>query len=215
MVSNVLCCRDLSKAEHVSITVLIVAVCTSVSLAWDCLGVVLELNVSHISSARVAFSYLFYLSVVLFYHPGHSECHTSDLHHSICMLPQTLPRPLVSEWKPDALHLDFNWSVCHDHRFDHDRPRPSRLFAWSGAVLLCRCKCLWHCTTCMKLISSKFLFIPTELTLYGENVCVDTLSMFTFIHILYLTREKSENLSWFHGLGFGLISLSQAKILTF
>ncbi|XP_053185143.1 putative sodium-coupled neutral amino acid transporter 11 [Scomber japonicus] len=44
VVTNVLCCRDLSKAEHVAITLLIVAVCTSISLAYDCLGIVLELN---------------------------------------------------------------------------------------------------------------------------------------------------------------------------
>uniref|UniRef100_A0A3Q0SPP1 Putative sodium-coupled neutral amino acid transporter 11 n=1 Tax=Amphilophus citrinellus TaxID=61819 RepID=A0A3Q0SPP1_AMPCI len=44
VVSNVICSRDLSKMEHVAITVLIVAVCTSISLAYDCLGVVLELN---------------------------------------------------------------------------------------------------------------------------------------------------------------------------
>ncbi|CAK6954118.1 putative sodium-coupled neutral amino acid transporter 11 [Scomber scombrus] len=44
VVSNVLCCRDLSKAQHVAITLLIVAVCTSISLAYDCLGIVLELN---------------------------------------------------------------------------------------------------------------------------------------------------------------------------
>ncbi|XP_051815150.1 putative sodium-coupled neutral amino acid transporter 11 [Acanthochromis polyacanthus] len=44
VVSNVICSRDLSRAEHVSITLLIVAVCTAISLAYDCLGVVLELN---------------------------------------------------------------------------------------------------------------------------------------------------------------------------
>nr|XP_046261091.1 putative sodium-coupled neutral amino acid transporter 11 [Scatophagus argus] len=44
VLSNVICSRDLSKAEHVAITLLIVAVCTSISLAFDCLGVVLELN---------------------------------------------------------------------------------------------------------------------------------------------------------------------------
>lgn len=135
---------------------------------------------------------LLYSNVVLFYPPGRSECHTSHLHHSIRMLPQTLHRPLVSGWKPDPLHLDFNRFVCHDHRFDHDWPLPSRLFAWSGLVLLCRCKCLWHCTTCMKWISTKYLIVLTELTLYGENVCMSTLSIYTFIHILYLTREQSE-----------------------
>ncbi|XP_071762383.1 putative sodium-coupled neutral amino acid transporter 11 [Centroberyx gerrardi] len=44
VVSNVICSRDLSKAEHVGITLLIVAVCTAISLAYDCLGVVLTLN---------------------------------------------------------------------------------------------------------------------------------------------------------------------------
>ncbi|MEQ2240513.1 hypothetical protein ILYODFUR_015804 [Ilyodon furcidens] len=44
VVSNVICSHPLSKAEHVAITLLIVAVCTALSLAYDCLGVVLELN---------------------------------------------------------------------------------------------------------------------------------------------------------------------------
>ncbi|XP_007546642.1 putative sodium-coupled neutral amino acid transporter 11 [Poecilia formosa] len=44
VLSNVICSHPLSKAEHVSITLLIVAVCTALSLAYDCLGVVLELN---------------------------------------------------------------------------------------------------------------------------------------------------------------------------
>uniref|UniRef100_A0A8C6VUJ7 Putative sodium-coupled neutral amino acid transporter 11 n=1 Tax=Nothobranchius furzeri TaxID=105023 RepID=A0A8C6VUJ7_NOTFU len=44
VVSNVLCRRDLSKAEHAAITVLIVTMCTAISLAYDCLGRVLELN---------------------------------------------------------------------------------------------------------------------------------------------------------------------------
>ncbi|XP_034740564.1 putative sodium-coupled neutral amino acid transporter 11 [Etheostoma cragini] len=44
VLSNVICSRDLTKAEHVALTFLIVSVCTSISLASDCLGVVLELN---------------------------------------------------------------------------------------------------------------------------------------------------------------------------
>ncbi|XP_028291950.1 putative sodium-coupled neutral amino acid transporter 11 [Gouania willdenowi] len=36
--------RDLSETQHVAVTVLIVSACTSLSLAFDCLGVVLELN---------------------------------------------------------------------------------------------------------------------------------------------------------------------------
>ncbi|KAM7407502.1 hypothetical protein PAMA_003296 [Pampus argenteus] len=44
VLSNVICSRALSKVEHVAITLLIVAVCTSISLAYDCLGVVLVLN---------------------------------------------------------------------------------------------------------------------------------------------------------------------------
>lgn len=54
MLSNVTCCRDLSKVEHVAITFLIVAVCTSISLAYDCLGVVLELNVSDTSFRSIS-----------------------------------------------------------------------------------------------------------------------------------------------------------------
>ncbi|XP_068602741.1 putative sodium-coupled neutral amino acid transporter 11 [Brachionichthys hirsutus] len=44
VLANVICSRDLSRVEHFSLTVLIVAVCTAISLAFDCLGVVLELN---------------------------------------------------------------------------------------------------------------------------------------------------------------------------
>uniref|UniRef100_A0A3Q4AK42 Putative sodium-coupled neutral amino acid transporter 11 n=1 Tax=Mola mola TaxID=94237 RepID=A0A3Q4AK42_MOLML len=44
VLSNVLFSRELSKAEHAGMTVLIVAACASISLAFDCLGVVLELN---------------------------------------------------------------------------------------------------------------------------------------------------------------------------
>lgn len=153
VVSNVICSRDLSKAEHVAITLLIVAVCTSVSLAFDCLGVVLELNVSQMNSASLHFTAVIMyecLWVFLFYHPGHTVCHTSDLHHSICLLPQTLHRPLVPGWKLDTLNPDTDWTLCHDHRFDHEWPLPSRLFTRCGDVLLCRRQCLWHCTTCMK-----------------------------------------------------------------
>lgn len=44
VLSNATCSRDLSTAEHVAITLFIVIVCTAISLAYDCLGVVLELN---------------------------------------------------------------------------------------------------------------------------------------------------------------------------
>uniref|UniRef100_UPI0037E943D8 putative sodium-coupled neutral amino acid transporter 11 n=1 Tax=Semicossyphus pulcher TaxID=241346 RepID=UPI0037E943D8 len=44
VVTNVFCRRDLTKMEHVLITSLIVLACTSMSLPYDCLGVVLELN---------------------------------------------------------------------------------------------------------------------------------------------------------------------------
>ncbi|KAM6934372.1 putative sodium-coupled neutral amino acid transporter 11 [Xenentodon cancila] len=44
VISNVVCSRDLSKVEHAALTMLIVTVCTSLSLVYDCLGVVLELN---------------------------------------------------------------------------------------------------------------------------------------------------------------------------
>ncbi|XP_041858014.1 putative sodium-coupled neutral amino acid transporter 11 [Melanotaenia boesemani] len=44
VVSNAFSRNDLSKAEHAAITILIIALCTSISLAYDCLGVVLELN---------------------------------------------------------------------------------------------------------------------------------------------------------------------------
>nr|XP_040057290.1 putative sodium-coupled neutral amino acid transporter 11 [Gasterosteus aculeatus aculeatus] len=44
VLSKVFCSRDLSNLEHVAITFLIVAVGAAISLAYDCLGVVLELN---------------------------------------------------------------------------------------------------------------------------------------------------------------------------
>nr|XP_057937931.1 putative sodium-coupled neutral amino acid transporter 11 isoform X2 [Doryrhamphus excisus] len=44
VISNAVCGRALSAVEHVCVTVVIVAVCTAVSLAYDCLGIVLALN---------------------------------------------------------------------------------------------------------------------------------------------------------------------------
>ncbi|XP_019744403.1 putative sodium-coupled neutral amino acid transporter 11 isoform X3 [Hippocampus comes] len=44
VISNSICGRELSKVEHISVTVIIVAACTAMSLAYDCLGIVLELN---------------------------------------------------------------------------------------------------------------------------------------------------------------------------
>ncbi|KAK5861222.1 hypothetical protein PBY51_022636 [Eleginops maclovinus] len=44
VLSNAIFRRDLSKLEHVAITVLIVGACACLSLAFDCLGFVLELN---------------------------------------------------------------------------------------------------------------------------------------------------------------------------
>ncbi|XP_051938751.1 putative sodium-coupled neutral amino acid transporter 11 isoform X2 [Hippocampus zosterae] len=44
VISNSICGRELSKVEHISITVIIVAACTALSLPYDCLGIVLELN---------------------------------------------------------------------------------------------------------------------------------------------------------------------------
>lgn len=56
VISNVFCCRELTRVEHAGLTVLIVTVCTSMSLASECLGVVLELNVSCCLHGSVAFS---------------------------------------------------------------------------------------------------------------------------------------------------------------
>ncbi|KAM6985028.1 putative sodium-coupled neutral amino acid transporter 11 [Aplochiton taeniatus] len=44
VVSNVFCNGPLSNMAHFSLTLLIISVCTAISLAFDCLGVVLELN---------------------------------------------------------------------------------------------------------------------------------------------------------------------------
>ncbi|KAM9802931.1 putative sodium-coupled neutral amino acid transporter 11 isoform 2-T2 [Syngnathus typhle] len=44
VVSSSIFGRELSKVEHMSVTVIIVAACTAVSLAYDCLGIVLELS---------------------------------------------------------------------------------------------------------------------------------------------------------------------------
>lgn len=143
VILNVFCCRELTRVEHAGLTVLIVTVCTSMSLAFDCLGVVLELNVSCCLHGSVAFNDRLWLcfpvtDCPLLYHTGRSECHSSDLHHSSRMLPQTLPWTVVSGWKPDTVYPDFNWHVCHDHRFDHDWAVPTRLFPWKRNVLLCR-----------------------------------------------------------------------------
>lgn len=100
VISNVICSRALSNVEHVAVTVLIVAVCTAVSLAYDCLGVVLELNVrpvcSHVTCPASIFSVVSSWSSSTF--PGCSKRHASDLHPSGRVLPQTLPRSLVS-WR--------------------------------------------------------------------------------------------------------------------
>lgn len=56
VVSNVICSRKLSRVEHAGLTVLILTVCTSISLAFECLGVVLELNVSCCLRGSVAFN---------------------------------------------------------------------------------------------------------------------------------------------------------------
>lgn len=154
VVSNVFCYRELTRVEHAGLTVLIVAVCTSMSLAFECLGVVLELNVSCCFHGSVALNDRSWpCSLVmdrpLLYHTGRSECHSSDLHHSICMLPQALPRTVVSGWKPDTVDPDFYRHVCHDHRVDHDWALPTRLFPRKRNVLLRRLKCVWHRTACM------------------------------------------------------------------
>ncbi|XP_061924747.1 putative sodium-coupled neutral amino acid transporter 11 isoform X2 [Entelurus aequoreus] len=44
VVSHAVGWRELSGLEHTSLTVIIVAACTAISLAYDCLGIVLELN---------------------------------------------------------------------------------------------------------------------------------------------------------------------------
>ncbi|KAM8857056.1 putative sodium-coupled neutral amino acid transporter 11 [Synchiropus picturatus] len=44
VVSNALGQRELSNAQHMAVTTLIIVACTAMSLAFDCLGVVLELN---------------------------------------------------------------------------------------------------------------------------------------------------------------------------
>ncbi|KAJ8352278.1 hypothetical protein SKAU_G00237540 [Synaphobranchus kaupii] len=42
--SNIFCNGTLSSAAHLAVTVVIIAVATAISLAYDCLGIVLELN---------------------------------------------------------------------------------------------------------------------------------------------------------------------------
>lgn len=46
MIANVFFHGNLSTVFHVVVTVVIVAVATGISLMYDCLGIVLELNVS-------------------------------------------------------------------------------------------------------------------------------------------------------------------------
>lgn len=87
---------------------------------------------------------------VLICSPGRPERHTSDLHHPVRVLPQTLHRTLVPGGKLDIGCLDICRLVCHDHRSDHDRPLPPRLFARRRDVLLRGRQHLCHCTTRMK-----------------------------------------------------------------
>lgn len=81
---------------------------------------------------------------------GCSECHSVDLHHPVCLLPQALPWPLVPGWKPVCFHVDNNWVLCHDHWTDPDWSLSPGLLTWGGDVLLCRCKHLWYSATLMK-----------------------------------------------------------------
>lgn len=92
-------------------------------------------------------------------HPGRPECHSSNLHHPVCVLPQTFTGPLVPGWKSDSHRADINRPVCHDHWSDHDRPLSSRLHTWCGDVLLCRCQHLWHGATWMKGMSLNCLTV--------------------------------------------------------
>lgn len=46
VIANVFFHGNLSTVFHIVVTVVIIAVATGVSLAYDCLGIVLELNVS-------------------------------------------------------------------------------------------------------------------------------------------------------------------------
>lgn len=154
VVSNVFCCRELTRVEHAGLTVLIVTVCTSMSLAFECLGVVLELNVSCCPHGSAVFNDCLWpcfplMDCPLLYHTGCSECHSSDLHHSVRMLPQTLSWTVVSGWKPDPVYADFDRHVCHDLRFDHDWAVPTRLFPRKRNVLLRSLQCVWHRTACM------------------------------------------------------------------
>lgn len=46
MISNVFFKGELSNTAHVVITLVIISATTAISLSYDCLGIVLELNVS-------------------------------------------------------------------------------------------------------------------------------------------------------------------------
>ena len=49
VVANVFFKGSLNNHAHVAVTLLIVAACTALSLAYDCLGIVLVLNVSRMT----------------------------------------------------------------------------------------------------------------------------------------------------------------------
>lgn len=69
---------------------------------------------------------------------GCSMCHASDLHHSLCLFPESLQWALVSDEEAYANTYSHCWSFCYDHRFDYDGTVSSGLFTWSGDVLLHR-----------------------------------------------------------------------------
>ena len=107
---------------------------------------------------------------VFFCPPGRSERHTSDLHHPVRVLPQALHRPLVPGGKLDIGRPDIRRLVCHDHRSDHDRPLPPRLFARRRDVLLCGRQRLCHCTTRMKWTVFNLLLYIT-VVIWNCTVC--------------------------------------------
>lgn len=143
VVANVFFKGSLNNHAHVAVTLLIVAACTALSLAYDCLGIVLVLNVSRMTFWIVVtyfytkITMVIFLTILFFFClPGCCKRHTFNFHHSISLLPQAFHRALVPRWKPHPLSHPHSWCLCHDNRFDHGGYVPPRLLPWSRDVLL-------------------------------------------------------------------------------
>lgn len=160
MISNVFFKGELSNIAHFIITLVIISAATAISLSYDCLGIVLELNVRFpvnslttryvvSNSSWCCWSVTFRDVCKCF--SGCFECYTSHVHLPRRLLSEALGWPLVSWGKPLSQHHPGSGCLCNDNRLSHDGALPSGLFTRSRDVLLYRLQHLssqHHFTQC-------------------------------------------------------------------